>query len=1336
MFFFILLASSGYAAVYQQVLTNYTNGLTESFGPGVSSGRSMWSSFLYNGPTGRIPLTIAVNINSGGVGTFTNCSVELWKEPTSNDVFTQAPNVGDYQVIANSTVMQCSAQSSGLSQIFNMTPIGSLSLTAGFNYTFALRYGGGSTGSATVTYISQTNTYAAGNSWCNNGANINNASWFNSCGNGVNTEDLWFEFNTTDTAVTNPIATINTSFPTAGYRYTTSNLDFLWSTANVTMNNINVSLYVDNIFNKTFQANISGNVLTNFTNTTLKNGSHTYYIQYWNLTNAINTTTITFTVDSLPRINQTFPLNNNPYNGSTMYFFTSANVTDTVTNASLYVDNVFQKASIIATGTNVVTNYTGISLADGQHTWFMSYDVDGVSFNTTTAAFNFTNPMQGPIATVNQTFPTGGFRWTTSSNDFFWSTANITMNGINVSLYVDNILNTTMTANSGSNVLSNFTNVTLKNGSHTYFVQYWNLSTAINSSTVTFTVDSLPRLNTSFPQNNTQYNYSQISFSATVNATDNGRAAFFLDGVSASSVAISPGTNVLTNFSNTVSGGTHTWFMSYDVDGVAFNTTPNTFFVDLILPTMVSNFVNNTLYGYGGPNIVGQFNFSDNDVLFMWNVTIDGTSQGSQRGLSTNFSQFNLSVAPNTLSSSIHFLNVTQADGHTSYALKDSYDIATDLDSGLVTTNMLVQAKDEVVKVVQDIFGNELYGNALDINTVSDGIDQNIHISAEDSSPNDVFKTDQQIDRYKFTYIPETPKDTYTFDITSTSPIYLVENDKTTYKSWLVMGDKWVDFKLLDEPNEQTLFHKIDDNTVTVTISGLQHPELLQFQSIGELNIVSQLFYFYVNTNSSIMVNSSSVLETVKQQINLTVFKANDTLTTNTGFIYNGISYPPTQVTSNSTVDIYSTTFYVPLISPVNTTVLGNWNLTIVGSNNTIQTNYSFNQTVFQIQNNNCSSGASGQPALNWTVQDEDTQQPIPANISGSFSTYATDNSLRRTFALTWSTNDSSRATFSLCTYPNLTMYTDYVLVVKSYTYGTRTIPSNVSSSISGQILTWNTISSVISLVQNPVNQVVTLFNQFGTAIKNYLLTLNKYYPTNNTYAFAQSATSDFQGNSLFSINPTSQYQVLVYNTSGQQVFDTSKFYFVANPTIITIQVGGSPVQGLSNIAGINAVVQCNNATQYCSFTWNDISGGTVVNSMFNVFRMSAFGKQPLYYNNLSGSSGILNYTITENVTGKSYYAEASVFATDGNTYLVGTAELSYPRPISSFGSIGTVLYSAMMLLIVTGLIFIDVGPTGVIVGTLIGLGAGSLIGILPYSWASMVILICLVTILLWGITR
>lgn len=397
--------------------------------------------------------------------------------------------------------------------------------------------------------------------------------------------------------------------------------------------------------------------------------------------------------------------------------------------------------------------------------------------------------------------------------------------------------------------------------------------------------------------------------------------------------------------------------------------------VDTIPPTITTNFENQSFYMHN--NISAQFNFTDNLMLFSYNITLDTTTQiANKSGLTTNSFQYNFSYDTETLTKGKHTINVRVADGHTSNIIQDFK-----VSNGLFNSYLRYRWDDKYVRIEKK--GGGIFEDLFD--TLFDN-----------------FETTKLTDRYTWTYEPWDEKSIQVFSVKSDNQIYIINKPESKYKQWIIFDDKWMDFVLKDESPTINI-SRIAWNEVEVTVSNIKNPKTQLYNSIGELNIVTRNYTFYklnasVEYNPLVVEGALNTLTLTLNSSSLNEFNISTVLNWASTSKGTGIR---TNI-SNESIQ-FENAFNTPTIPQ--TLVNWTWYFNV--------SNYNFslsgNQTYISINLTACTPG--DYVILNFTLKDEETLVKASNISNASIKTDITLTSILNT-SMVW--NLTSTWNFSL----------------------------------------------------------------------------------------------------------------------------------------------------------------------------------------------------------------------------------------------------------------------------------------------------------------------------------
>lgn len=319
--------------------------------------------------------------------------------------------------------------------------------------------------------------------------------------------------------------------------------------------------------------------------------------------------------------------------------------------------------------------------------------------------------------------------------------------------------------------------------------------------------------------------------------------------------------------------GTYLWNVGCNIsNGTLYFANANyTIGMDKENPLIITDFINNSNTNLF---INGQFNFSDNHLIYNYQLYIDDIIIQNQTNIDETTAQYNLSYYVGNLTLGEHNLNVIVTDAHT-----------------LTEISPIEYTKDKsgIKYIIKDKLFNDEYIKIYPSSYSS-------YVDAE---------TTKQKDRYTFTFNRKSVLDSKSligesFIIESSDKIDIIEDSYCGHVVIPGLGPNgyWVDLNTGTYKNCETT--KINDNSIRVTLYGLDG-DRLTFNSIGELNRVEQNYTFYN-----------------KGMINISAYSAlNDALITDYDIYQDGVFK---QTTTNGTVYLINldTTIYNITIVPLN----------------------------------------------------------------------------------------------------------------------------------------------------------------------------------------------------------------------------------------------------------------------------------------------------------------------------------------------------------------------------------------------------------------------------------
>lgn len=801
-----------------------------------------------------------------------------------------------------------------------------------------------------------------------------------------------------------------------------------------------------------------------------------------------------------------------------------------------------------------------------------------------------------------------------------------------------------------------------------------------------------------YPSVNRQYNYTTpIYFNITINSTTNSTNTYC--NLSVSNGAI---TNIYS--SNQTGNGTLSYNQTLTLDWggnfpyidswYCYNQFSNVSsvgawtYIDIVLPTIASNFINQSLFYKD--NFTAQFNLSDDFWLSSFNLTIDGTQIAGNNTINAQTYQYNLSYNASSLNWGTHNLSVRLADGHTAQEIQ-SY------------------------KVSKGIFSDYLKYTWDD--------DHSAKIYNKNFNLFDNFDTEKQIDRYTFNFKPAQLTDSYTFRVETTDPIYIMNNPNSEYKKWLVFGDKWLDFNL-DNENEDVDINQIDDYTVDVTISNIQNPEIQQYQSIGDLNIVYQTYIFYklnaTESHNPIVYEGSMI----QYLLYLNTSYLNTTNRSAYLMFNNAIQYNGTESVLNENASIFSVSFTAPTLnqSVINST----WFFNVSNTFN----NITFNQSYFNFNITNC--GAGNYVILNYSLVDQDNLTGINGTIETDMNISSISNS-----SLSWKFNITANSTSSLaiCLSNNTLSLSNYTLYSTTrYSSSGKTVQYHflqnftlTSSNIPNNIILRDLLSS------ESTSFLINYQDDFYLPVQGAIIDILRYYIGLGSFLSVEHGLTDAGGQANGHLITESTIYMFNVWKNGVLLYSSPQYKALcqATPCQInlrpTINTTYSQISNLIYTFTSDAIFQTTKNI-VLMFSTTDGSSTNISMSTFNNLNNAT-----ICSSSILTSSGSLNCSIPTSYTNSTYTV---IVMRDGS--FLGYKVYSLNKPTQIFGSQSMILTALTFLTlafmgITSGTAAIIFGIVGLVMASLLSIfSGGSVIGV----GSTIIWLIVAAGIIIWKINK
>lgn len=695
-------------------------------------------------------------------------------------------------------------------------------------------------------------------------------------------------------------------------------------------------------------------------------------------------------------------------------------------------------------------------------------------------------------------------------------------------------------------------------------------------------------------------------------------------------------------------------FVSYSN---AVNFTTIIVFNDTVIPNVSSSFVNGSLQ-FGLVNLTAQFNFTDETSLFSYNISIDQVQILGANGLNGTFIQVNLSQNISNLSAQKHILNIRVADGHTANEIEE-------------------------YKVSDGLWNNKL--------KFEWGYNKEVVMTNKDSSIFDKFSTQKEKDRYTWDFKPSKESDTYTFEIEAKDKIFIMENENTEFKKWLVFDNKWMDFYMPDEEANVDI-ERISDTKVEVTLSNIKNPKEQIYHSIGDINIVYLNYTFYkinatVSYSDPTFEGATNVFRLRLDMANLSTFIPNST------FIWSNYNFGQGSL-NFSTND--TATFTNSFTSFYNGSTTPSWVYYFNVSGNS--TTYSINgtQSLTTVNITNCSSGYV---VLNYTAYDEDNRTILNASTTH----------INIDIILTSQTNTSLFWNFSTQQTNNNVLICLPINILNSSSY---TLGATAEYYSTGYVLEHNLIDN-FNLTMNNIPKTIALYDLLTTRSTSFLITYQdenylfiedaiieviRQYIGQNAYFAVESERTDQSGETVVHLVGEDIYYYFNIYRNGVLDFTTGSQLALCQVSPCSISIIKSRNESGTTPNYQNIVYSLTPQSEFQTtrtivFTFNSVDGTP---NTFNFTLLTLNQTQAVCSQVVTSTSSIVSCPVTLGFGNSSYFLKISK---NGQPFGFATYSLS-PTAKDTFGNTGIFLGSLGYILLILSAAF---NPIIMIVMAIIG---------------------------------
>jgi len=788
-------------------------------------------------------------------------------------------------------------------------------------------------------------------------------------------------------------------------------------------------------------------------------------------------------------------------------------------------------------------------------------------------------------------------------------------------------------------------------------------------------------LSTANPTNDSQFSTTTLDFNLTANLSYSTVCTLNINATNNQSRTYAAGTDVFVNFTQPIPEGG--WF--YSINCSEGTTTGNdttinhTFYIDVSDPVMVTNLANNTAFF---PNITVQFNFTDNIQLHSINISIDNTVYQSFLVNGTVYN-YNFTQDITGISAGEHVLKVVYADGHTANELKGDYD----------------------VKARWGYIEYDMYGETT------------IRTQLKDKSIFDKWTSERKKDRYTQVFEPNKPSSSVKLVEQSTQPIYIKHTPGYYNDYWIITGNHWKDYVIEGEPNAKVSIEQIDLYTVEVTISGLKNPDKITFNSIGDLNIVTETFL--ILTTNATLTMASPVGELQEQTISLRIEKPTGITSTNATLYWNETITNRTR-TIFATYDLYSATFTTKNIDTNSVSLPVSWQYNITSTGGDAFGNITVNQTVIEMLIDNCTT--YHMRAINFSVRYQDNESElVTADIDGYFEVWLTDETTVRPFNLTWRGGND----YGICISPNSSSYNVFGQVeftAAGYNVGTYHFINT----------TFDNSTDIINLyVTNASLVTFHVSDQDDDDVADVYIHILKYDLPTNSYVVSEIIRTDTDGNALglITLNTVWYKFLLVYEDEIK--LETEPTKITASPRNFRINLLDDYFENFDETQGITTELSFTNSTKNFAYTFLNPAGSTVT-ACLGITRRSINGDTLVNDSCLTAASGTILLNIGENVGTNTYIGVGSI-TRDGDTFVTDTLSVNFDLGYKTYGISG--LFVSFFIILTLVLIGVW-NPAVSVLFMILGVVATHLLDFFHLDWQVLIAFIIVGIIALYRVSR
>lgn len=780
---------------------------------------------------------------------------------------------------------------------------------------------------------------------------------------------------------------------------------------------------------------------------------------------------------------------------------------------------------------------------------------------------------------------------------------------------------------------------------------------------------SLNMSSTPLPIQNHTFSNTTGAFSINVNSTTTFGCTLNINKtINQTKSSLAAGTNIQPAFNVTFGSGEFKFNYTINCsgsDGNKQNSSSFDFFADDVLPVIT----------WANPHTANStIVVVSNNATFTTNINISDTNLYSYylnfttgNNNSVKFNYTNTSVKGSASINLWEKLNLTSLAGTMTATLKvcDGH-----------TSNYISLSPPEINK-------NELNFDSVQILT---------------SDVNDVPSYKKSTDRYSFIFSSLSATNTKRFTIKSNDYIDIIENSK--YKGHLIINDKWVDF---EAPFiNSVVVNRVSWNEVTVDVTAKYSLSKWEFNSIGEINCITQNKKFFLLTTSE--TYEENVLSQQFTTFVLNISYDKDFITEiNATLNYNNTVYAVNS-TNYTTFFLYSYTLQTPEINTNSTNITFYWNYSV----NNVKYNTSFkNQSVYKALIDNCT--ISQNYIINFTIKDDVNNSARIGSLS-IYNEWQIGNTIYN-----YSKAFIGSSTYALCLFPlfgNISLDSQMSYTSDGYSNKTYYLVDYLADNVTDLIDLYLTTGTTL------VQFRVTDFNDI--AVENAYIKVLRYDLPTNTYRTIEILKSDSEGYAYGNIILNIQDYKFIVDYNGVTKLITEPTRITSTTKRFRINLGTEIFGNYNDISNIGFTpITFNNATKSFSMTYASSSGSSSEVCM-SLIKRTTNGDIDLGTNCVISAGATVTNNITGSVGSNTYIATAYTVITENN-YFLDDETVSFDKEYKTFGKSG-IFFTAMMVIGIVGIFVWN--PVGAIVGAVLVLCLSIILKIFFVSFTTIVVII------------